>query len=405
MAEVRAQFPILERRVHGRRLVYLDSAASSQQPLRVLERVDRYYREQHANVHRGVHELSAEATVAYEETRRTIAAHVGAAEPAEIIFTRGTTEAINLVAATWGATNLGPNDEVLLTKMEHHSNIVPWQLLAERTGVGLRFADVTPDGRLDLEDFERLLARGPKLVAFTHVSNGFGTVNPAASLVSLARDAGATTLIDGAQAAPHLQIDVSALGCDFYAFSAHKMCGPTGAGALWGRLELLESMPPYQGGGEMISEVTIGGSKWAAVPHKFEAGTPNIAGVVGFGEAVRFLRDVGFDAIRAHETALTEYGLERLDDVEGLRLFGPREPRASLFSFTYGDVHPHDLSTILDEQGIAIRAGHHCNQPLMDHFGISGTSRASLYLYNTRADIDALIDGLAMAAHVFGGIS
>jgi len=405
VAALRAQFPILAREVNGHPLVYLDNAASSQRPERVLARLDRYYREEHANVHRGAHALSAAATDAYEGARDVVARHIGAAEPAEVVFTRGTTESINLVAAAWGGSRLGEGDEVLLTKMEHHSNFVPWQLIAERTGATLRFVDVTPEGRLDLADFDRLLGPRTRLVAFTHVSNSLGTINPVRDLAARARAAGALTLVDGAQAAPHLAIDVGALGCDFYAFSSHKMCGPTGVGVLWARRELLEEMPPYQGGGEMISSVTFAGSRWAAVPHKFEAGTPNIAGAVGFGEAVRFLEDVGLDAIAAHEAALTAHALEALSDIPGLTLYGPREGRASVFSFTYGDIHPHDLSTILDQRGIAIRAGHHCNQPLMDHFGLAGTARASLYLYNTPDEIDALVEGLAMAAEVFGGVT
>ncbi|WP_419950176.1 SufS family cysteine desulfurase [Candidatus Palauibacter sp.] len=405
VAAIRVQFPILSREVHGRPLVYLDSAASSQQPLRVLRRVARYEREQHANVHRGVHQLSTEATEAYEDARLAVATHAGAADPAEIVFTRGTTEAVNLVASSWGGAFIGADDDIVLTKMEHHSNLVPWQLLAARTGCRLHFVDVTADGTLDLDDLDRLLERRPRLVAFTHVSNSLGTINPVREIVSRAHAAGALALVDGAQAAPHLLTDVARLGCDFYAFSGHKMCGPTGVGALWARRELLEAMPPYQGGGEMISEVKLEGSSWAKVPHKFEAGTPNISGVVGFGEAARFLASLGREAIASHEGALTRYALERLGAIEGLRLFGPMRERTSVFSFTYGDVHPHDLSTILDQRGIAIRAGHHCNQPLMDHYDISGTARASLYVYSTAEEIDALCDGLAMAAEVFRGIS
>ena len=403
LAAIRAQFPILSRDVNGHPLAYLDNAASSQQPLRVLNRVERYLREEHANVHRGVHQLSAEATEAYEGARRAVAAHAGTGDPAEIVFTRGTTEAVNLVASSWGDAFIGAGDEIVLTKMEHHSNLVPWQLLAGRTGCDLRFVDVTPDGTLDLDDLDRLLATRPRLAACTHVSNSLGTVNPVREIVDRAHAAGALTLIDGAQAAPHMLTDVAKLGCDFYAFSSHKMCGPTGVGALWARRELLEEMPPYQGGGEMISEVKLEGSSWAKVPHKFEAGTPNISGVVGFGEAARFLADLGSDAIASHEDALKRAALERLDGIEGLRLYGPRDERTAVFSFTYGDVHPHDLSTILDQRGIAIRAGHHCNQPLMDHFGISATARASFYFYNSPQEIDALCDGLALAAEVFGG--
>ncbi|MDH3732335.1 MAG: cysteine desulfurase [Gemmatimonadota bacterium] len=405
LADIRAQFPILEREVNGRPLVYLDSAASAQQPQRVIDRIERYCREQHANVHRGAHALSVEATEAFEGARQLVAGHVGVSDPAEIVFTRGTTESVNLVAASWGAANVGAGDEIVLTKMEHHSNIVPWQLLARRTGAVLRYVDVTPDGRLDLDDYARLLGPRTRLVGVTHVSNGLGTINPVVEITELAHDAGALVLVDGAQAAPHLMVDTHAIGCDFYAFSGHKMCGPTGIGALWARRELLEGMEPYQGGGEMISEVTLEGSKWAEIPHKFEAGTPNIAGAVGFGEAVAFLSDVGHDRLAAHEDEIIAYALERLSAVPGVTLYGPRENRTSVFSFTLGDIHPHDLSTILDQGGIAIRAGHHCNQPLMDHMGVSATARASFYLYNTRAEVDALIDGLGMAARVFGGVS
>jgi cysteine desulfurase/selenocysteine lyase len=289
--------------------------------------------------------------------------------------------------------------------MEHHSNIVPWQLLAARVGATIHYVDVTGEGRLDLDDLDRLLGPRTRIVGVTHVSNGLGTINPVKDIAERAHAAGALVLFDGAQAAPHLSVDVTALGCDFYAFSAHKMCGPTGIGALWARPEILEAMPPYQGGGEMISEVTVHGSKWAAVPHKFEAGTPNIAGAVGFGEAVEFLAEIGHDRLAAHEAAIIEYALPRLTAVPGLHLYGPRDDRTSVFSFTLGDIHPHDLSTILDQAGIAIRAGHHCNQPLMDHMGVSATARASFYLYNTTDELDALIDGLAMAAEVFGGVS
>jgi cysteine desulfurase/selenocysteine lyase len=405
IAAVRTLFPILYRSIHGYPLVYLDNAASSQRPQRVIDRISRYYQEEHANVHRGVHELSTHATAAYEDARTTIAEHIGAPDRSEVVFTRGTTESINLVAGSWGLDHLEAGDEVVLTKMEHHSNIVPWQLVAERRGAVLRFMDVTPEGRLDLDDLDRLLGPRTRLVGVTHVSNSLGTINPIAEIARRAHEVGALVLVDGAQAVPHFRVDVAALGCDFYAFSAHKMCGPTGTGALWARRALLEDMPPYQGGGEMISEVRLDGSSWAEVPHKFEAGTPNIAGVIGFGEAVRFLNDVGFDAILSHERALTAYALERLRAVPELRLYGPPDDRVSVFSFTYGDIHPHDLSTILDQRGIAIRAGHHCNQPLMDHMGVAATARASLYLYNTREDVDALIDGLAMAAEVFGGVS
>ncbi|MGH7540722.1 MAG: cysteine desulfurase, partial [Gemmatimonadota bacterium] len=394
---VRAEFPILHRTVNGRRLVYLDNAASSQRPRRVIERVTRYESEEHANVHRGVHALSTAATRAYEEARRTIAEHLGAAEPGEVVFTRGTTEAINLVAGSWGLDRLGAGDEIVLTKMEHHSNIVPWQLVAARTGALLRFVDVTPEGRLDMDDFERLLGPRTRLVALTHVSNTLGTINPIREIAERARERGAAVLVDGAQAVPHLAVDVRSLGCDFYAFSGHKTCGPTGIGALWARRALLESMPPYQGGGEMISEVRLDGSSWAAVPHKFEAGTPNISGAVGLGEALLFLDELGRETLESHERDLAAYALDRLESVPGIRLLGPREGRTALFSFTFADIHPHDLATILDQRGIAIRAGHHCNQPLMAHLGVEATARASFYFYNTRDEVDELVDALHMA--------
>jgi cysteine desulfurase/selenocysteine lyase len=403
VGRIREDFPILHQRVHDLPLVYLDSAASSQKPQCVIEAVARYYRRDHSNVHRGVHALSVRATDAYEEARATVAAHIGAASVSEVVFVRGTTEAINLVASAWGPGAIGEGDEILLTKMEHHSNLVPWQLLAARTGAELRFVDVTPDGELDLEDFARLLGPRTKLVAVTHVSNTLGTVNPIARIARSAHDAGALCLVDGAQAAPHMALDVGELGCDFYAFSGHKMCGPTGIGVLWARAELLEAMPPYQGGGEMISSVRLQGSSWAEVPHKFEAGTPHIAGAVGLGEAVHYLDRIGLERIHAHEAALTAYAIERLDAIEGLRLFGPRQGRAGVLSFEYGDIHAHDLATILDRRGIAIRAGHHCNQPLMEHLGVSATARASFYLYNTRDEVDALIDALGLAAEMFGG--
>ncbi|MFB6240997.1 MAG: cysteine desulfurase, partial [Gemmatimonadota bacterium] len=317
-------------------------------------------------------------------------------------FVRGTTEAINLAAGAWGAANVEEGDDILLTKMEHHSNLVPWQLLAERTGARLRFVDVDPEGEgLVMEEFERLLSAETRLVAVTHVSNTLGVVNPVAEIAGMAHDAGALCLVDGAQAVPHLPVDVGELGCDFYAFSGHKMCGPTGIGGLWARRELLEQSPPWQGGGEMISRVELESSTWAEVPQKFEAGTPNIGGALALAEAVRYLQDVGMDRIRRHEEQLTRYALERLSRIPDLRVYGPRDDRAAVISFAYGDIHPHDLATILDRKGVAIRAGHHCNQPLMDRLGVSATARASFALYNTRAEVDALIDALDFAADLF----
>lgn len=401
---IRNDFPILNRQVHGQPLVYLDNAASSQKPAAVVAAVSGYFLNSHANVHRGAHQLSVEATDAYESARAVVAGFIGG-RTKELVFTRGTTESINLVASSWGDANLTEGDEILLTLMEHHSNLVPWQLVAARTGATLRFAGLTPDGRLDLDDFAAKLGPRTRIVSLTHVSNTLGVVNPVAEVVRLAHDAGALCLVDGAQSAPHLEVDVVEIGCDFYAFSGHKMCGPTGIGALWGRKELLEEMPPWQGGGEMISEVRLDGSTWADVPHKFEAGTPSVGDAVGLGAAVRYLSNVGLQAIHAHEIELTEYALDRLTELEGFDLFGPRSDRVGVISFRFGDIHAHDLATILDARGIAIRAGHHCNQPLMRHLGVDATARASLYLYNTYAEIDALVDGLLAAKTLFGGFA
>ncbi len=398
---VRADFPILSQTINGHALVYLDSAASAQRPYQVLDAIRLHYETSHANVHRGAHELSVRATDAYEGARRTVADHIGA-DVAEIVFVRGTTEGINLVAGSWGTANVGPGDEIVLTKMEHHSNLVPWQLLAQRTGATLRFVDVSPEGRLVLEDYGRLLSERTRLVAVTHISNSLGVVNPVREIARLAHEAGALCLVDGAQAAPHRKLDMGEIGCDFYAFSGHKMCGPTGIGVLWARRELLDEMPPYQGGGEMISSVTLEASTWADAPLKFEAGTPNIAGAIGLAEAIRYLDRLDLDVLHTYEMELTRYALDRLDEIEDLRIYGPREGRAGVISFTYKDIHPHDLATILDHRGIAIRAGHHCNQPLMKHLGVDATARASLYLYNTREEIDALCDGILLSARVFG---
>jgi len=401
VTKIRNDFPILRRTVNGHPLVYLDNAASSQKPAAVVAAVSGYFLTSHANVHRGAHQLSIEATDAYEAARAIVADFIGG-RTRELVFTRGTTESINLVAASWGGSNLREGDEVLLTLMEHHSNLVPWQLIAERTGARLQFAGLTPDGRLDVEDLAAKIGPRTRMVAVTHVSNTLGVVNPVAEITALAHEAGALCLVDGAQAVPHLEVDVSEIGCDFYAFSGHKMCGPTGIGALWGRRELLDSMPPWQGGGEMISEVRLDGSSWAAVPHKFEAGTPSVGDAVGLGAAVRYLQQVGLDRIHEHETRLTEYALEQLSELDGFDLFGPRTNRVGVISFRYGDIHAHDLATILDARGIAIRAGHHCNQPLMDHLGVDATARASVYLYNTHEEIDALVDGLLAARTLFG---
>lgn len=400
---IRREFPTLEQSVNGRPLVYLDNAATSQKPRVVLDALQAYYENDNSNVHRGIHELSRRATVAYEESRAKVAGWVGAAEPSEIIWTRGTTEAINLVSTAWGLDNVGEGDEILISVLEHHSNIIPWQLLARRTGAVIKYIELDEQGRWILDELPRLLTDRTKVVAISHVSNALGTVNPVKRVAAAAHEVGALVLVDGAQGAVHMKVDVQDLGVDCYAFSGHKMCGPTGIGALWARRDLLDSMEPYQGGGEMIHFVGRDESSWATVPHKFEAGTPNIAGAIGMGAAIDFLSGVGMDAIAKHEHELLEYALERMNAVDGIRIYGPQSPdeHSALISFTLGDAHPHDISTILDSEGIAVRAGHHCAQLAMQHFGISATARASIYLYNTESDIDRLIEGLEQVQSIF----
>jgi cysteine desulfurase/selenocysteine lyase len=401
---LRREFPALEQEVNGRPLVYLDNAATTQKPRSVLRALDEYYRRDNANVHRGIHELSRRATVAFEEARGRIAAWIAAPSPDEVVFTRGATEAINLVAASWGSANLRAGDEIVLTTMEHHSNIVPWQLAAERAGARLRYVDLDDQGRLQLDALPSLLGPRTALVAVTHVSNALGTVNPVAEIVrEVKARSDALVLVDGAQAVAHVPVDVGALGCDFYVFSGHKMCGPTGIGALWARRELLEAMPPYQGGGEMIRVVERDRSTWAEVPHKFEAGTPDIAGAVGLGVAVDFLRSVGRDAIRRHEEGVLAHAVDRLGAVPEIRLFGPTDlsERSGVVSFMVGDAHPHDIATILDSEGVAIRAGHHCAQLVMRRLGVAATARASFGLYNTKADVDRLAEGLETVSRIF----
>ncbi len=402
-ATIRREFPTLEQSVNGRPLVYLDNAATSQKPRVVLDALRAYYENDNSNVHRGIHELSRRATVAYEESRAKVADWVGAAEPAEIIWTRGTTEAINLVSTAWGLDNVGEGDEILISVLEHHSNIIPWQLLARRTGAVIKYIELDEQGRWILDELPRLLTDRTKVVAISHVSNALGTVNPVKRVAAAAHEVGALVLVDGAQGAVHMKVDVQELGVDCYAFSGHKMCGPTGIGALWARRDLLDSMEPYQGGGEMIHFVGRDESSWATVPHKFEAGTPNIAGAIGMGTAIDFLAGVGMDAIAKHEHELLGYALERMSAVDGIRIYGPQSPdeHSALISFTLGDAHPHDISTILDSEGIAVRAGHHCAQLAMQHFGISATARASIYLYNTESDIDRLIEGLEQVRSIF----
>jgi cysteine desulfurase / selenocysteine lyase len=398
---VRKDFPILDQQVHDRPLIYFDSAATTQKPRAVLEALRRYYEHDNANVHRGLHELSSRATEAYEGARARVAQYIGAASADEIVFTRGTTESINLVAQAWGGKFLREGDVILLTGMEHHSNLVPWQLLAERTGARLRFLPVRDDCTVALERLDELLTPEVKLFAFTHVSNSLGTINPAADLCAKARTVGAVTLIDAAQSAGHMPVNVRELGCDFLAFSGHKMCGPTGIGALYGRAEILDSMPPWHGGGEMIVSVTLEKSSFKKPPHRFEAGTPNIAGAIGLSAAVDYLEGLGRAEIFEHDSRLTKYAQERLAELPGVRVLGPTGERGAILGFVMDVAHPHDLTTFADQRGLALRGGHHCNQPLMRRFGLPGTTRASFYFYNTTDEIDRMIDILGEAARFF----
>ena len=400
--EIRAEFPILAREVHGEPVAYLDNGATAQKPLAVIETLDRYWREHNANVHRGVHTLSEEATSLYEEARQTVAAHLGA-DRREVIFVRNATEALNLVAYSWARTNLSEGDRIVVTEMEHHSNVVPWYQVAQERGAQLDWAPVTDEGRLDLEAFASLLERGPKLVCVAHVSNVLGTINPVSEIARMAHDAGALLVVDGAQAGPKLELDMGELGADFYAITAHKMYGPTGIGALFGRRELLEEMPPFIGGGSMIRKVSKELITWADLPAKFEGGTPAIAEAIGFGAAVRWLDELGLPAVHAAEAELTGYALERVAEVPGLTLFGPPagDDRGGIVSFDMEGVHAHDISEILDRHGVAVRAGHHCAQVLMQRLGVPATTRASFAVYNTRAEVDRLVEGLLDARRVF----
>src|SRR5512133_2497061 len=402
--EIRKDFPILDRETaNGKRVIYLDSTATSQKPIQVIEAMNDYYRQSNANIHRGVHTLAEEATSMYEGAREKIAKFINASSSREIIYTRNTTESINLVAYSWARANLKAGDLVILTEMEHHSNLVPWHMLQAERGIELEFISVLEDGVLDLETYHLLLARSPKLVSFTHMSNVLGTINPAAEIIRLAHEAGAITLVDGAQSVPHFQVDVQALDADFYAFSAHKMCGPTGIGVLYGKAALLEAMPPFLGGGDMIREVKLRSFRPNSLPHKFEAGTPAIAEAVGFGAAVDYLSAIGMDKIAAHEHEITEYTLERLEEIPGVKLFGPSaDKKGGVAAFTLLGVHPHDVAQILDRDGIAVRAGHHCAQPLHEKFGIPATSRASFYLYNTKDEVDLLVNGIYKVKELFG---
>ncbi len=400
---IRAQFPILSREVHGRPLVYLDNAATTQKPQSVIDALANYYSTMNANIHRGLHTLAEEATAAYEDVRKQVAEFIRASSHREVVFTRNTTESLNLLAYTLGA-RLRPGDEIVLTSAEHHSNLVPWQLVAQRTGAVLRFIELNDDQQIDVDTARAAINANTRIVSIVHMSNVLGSIAPVAEISEMARSVGATMIVDAAQSAPHLPIDVAELGVDYLAFSAHKMLGPTGVGVLWGRQELLADLDPFLGGGEMISVVTREESSWAALPHKFEAGTPNIADVVAFGAAIEFLNDVGMDAIAAHDADLTGYAVEQLSRLEGLDIYGPSDPaeRSAVVAFNYRDIHSHDVATILDRSGIAVRAGHHCAQPLMRTLGVPATARASFYLYNERSEVDALVDGLLEAGERFG---
>jgi cysteine desulfurase/selenocysteine lyase len=389
--------------VNGKPLVYLDNAATTQKPQVVIDATDRYYSAKNANIHRGVHHLSQLATEAYEGVRRRVAEFLNARSPREIVFLRGTTEGINLVAQSYGRTFLQPGDEVLITGMEHHSNIVPWQLLAAQSGTVLRVAPIDDRGDLDWAGFERSLSKRTRLIAVVHLSNALGTINPVSRITEVARARGIPVLVDGAQSAAHLKVDVQALGCDFFVFSGHKLFGPTGIGVLYGREELLERMPPWQGGGDMISTVTFAESTWADLPAKFEAGTPNIAGVVGLGAAIDWVADLGLDVVGSYERELLEYATAQVSSVPGVRVVGTARERASILSFAVEGIHPHDVGQVLDAEGIAIRAGHHCAQPVMAHFGVAATARASFAVYNTRDEVDALVRGIHRVKQVFGG--
>lgn len=398
---VRLAFPILARSVHNKPLVYLDSAATTQRPQVVIDAVSRFYEAHNANVHRGVHQLSQEATECFEGAREKVRAFMGAATTDEIVFTRGTTEAINLVAQSYARPRLGVGDEILVSEMEHHSNIVPWQMVCEQTGAKLKVIPIDDRGQLDMAAFAAMVGEKTALVAVNHISNALGTINPVAEIIAKAHDHGAVVVVDGAQAMAHIPVDVQALGADFYAMSGHKMYAPTGIGVLYGRRDLLQAMPPYQGGGDMIKYVTFEKTLYNDLPYKFEAGTPNIGGAVGLGAACDYLSDLGFGFITEHEQDLLAYGTQKLMGIDGLRMIGSAEHKAAVFSFELGDIHPHDVGTILDHEGVAVRTGHHCAQPVMQHFNVPATIRASLGIYNNRADIDALVAGLEKVREVF----
>lgn len=399
---IRQDFPILKQRVHGKPLIYLDNAATSQKPQRVIDAVCQFYAEDCSNIHRGVHALSERSTQTYEQARVKVQRYINAASEREIIFVRGTTEGINLVAQTFGRSRMQPGDEIVISAMEHHSNIVPWQLLCQQTGARLRVIPMNDDGELLLDEYEKLLGDRTKLVSIVHVSNALGTINPIHQMIALAHEQNIPVLIDGAQAVQHLKVDVQELDCDFYAFSGHKLYGPTGIGVLYGKAALLEAMPPYQGGGDMIRSVTFEQTTYNDLPYKFEAGTPNIAGAIGLGAAIQYVNEISLEAIAAYEHELLAYATEAVSEIAGLRIIGTAREKTSVLSFTLAGVHPHDIGTILDQEGIAIRTGHHCAQPVMDRFGVPATARASLAFYNTKEEIDALVAALHKVREVFG---
>jgi cysteine desulfurase/selenocysteine lyase len=401
---IKKDFPILNRQIKGNRLVYLDNAATTQKPESVIDAIDNYYRFHNANVHRGLHTLAEEATAAFEETRAAIARFIGGVKASEVVYTRSATEAINLVAYSWGRANIGPKDRIVLTQMEHHANLVPWLVLAKRTGAEIKYIPIDKDGYLDFDDIGNIITSNTRIVALTHMSNVLGTINPVGRIIKQAHEKGAVVLVDGAQAMPHMPVNVKTLDADFYVFSAHKMLGPTGIGILYGKEDILNAMEPFNYGGEMISKVQYDLAEWNVLPYKFEAGTPNIGGAVGFAPALDYLNTLGMEAIRQHEMELTAYAIQRLKELKNIKIFGPLDVnhRGGAVSFVDKDIHPHDLATVLDTRGIAIRAGHHCAQPLVNLLGESSTARASFYIYNTRDDIDALIDGLIAARRFFG---
>ncbi len=399
---IRADFPVLDQKVNGKPLVYLDNAATTQKPRQVIDTIDEYYRRYNSNIHRGVHSLSEKATAAYEAARETVRDFINAPATREIIFVRGATEGINLVAQSYGMTNLKAGDEIIISEMEHHSNIVPWQLLCERTGAVLRVIPINDDGDLKLESYQSLLGPKTKLVSIVHISNALGTINPVKQIVDLAHEHDALVLVDGAQATAHTGIDVQALDCDFYVFSGHKMFGPTGIGVLYGKTDLLNAMPPYQSGGDMIKMVTLEKTLFNELPYKFEAGTPHIAGVIGMGAAINYIKSIGLDNIAAYEHDLLDYAAAAVSDIKGLKLVGTAKKKTSILSFTLGNIHAHDIGTILDHEGVAVRAGHHCAMPVMERFGIPATARASFALYNSRGEVDTLVKALNKCKEIFG---